>query len=349
MQRKLYIAILSLFILTSSTMAVARQQKVLNIYSARHYGAIEGPFTQFEEATGIEIRLSQGEPRSLLERLRAEGDRTPADLFLTIDAGVLSLAAEEGLLQSVESEILMENIDVSQRDPEGRWFALSQRVRTTIYNPENVTEDELAQLNNYADLANPIWKGRLCFRPASHIYTVSLMSSLIYHLGAEEAQAVVEGIVANEPRYIDSDTRQIEAVAAGECDVALINHYYLARMISDGTDTAEKVELKWMNQDTTGTFYNINGAGVTANAENYEEAIAFLEYFSTAEGQSGEPSGFPGSNFEFPTNLSVEPHTIIADFGEFKLDLTYPLWDYGSLQVETITLLEEANFGFDEN
>lgn len=342
------LAIALLMIAALATPAVA-QQRVLNIYSARHYGAIEAPFQAFEEDTGIEVRLSQGAPRALLERLRAEGDRTPADLFLAIDAGVLSLAAEEGLLQSVDSEILTANIDESQRDPDGQWFALSQRVRTVVYNPANVGEEEIAQLNNYADLANPIWAGRICQRPAAHIYTVSLTSSLIYHLGEDEARAVVEGIVANEPTYINSDTRQIEAVAAGECDVAVVNHYYMGRLLDTGELEEGEVVVKWMNQDTTGTFYNINGAGVTANAENAAEAIEFLEYFSTLEGQAGTPEGFPGSNYEFPTNFAAEPHPIIAGFGAFELDLTYPLWEYGALQAAAVDLLENAGFGFEEN
>jgi iron(III) transport system substrate-binding protein len=327
----------------------AQDRRVLNLYSARHYGAIELPFTEFEAATGIEIRLSQGTPQALLERLRAEGDRTPADVLLVIDAGVLSLAADEGLLQAVESEVLLANIDPSQRDPQNRWFGLSQRLRTVVYNPANVTEDELAALNTYADLANPEWEGRLCLRPASHIYTISLTSSLIHNLGEDEARRVVEGWVKNTTAYIDSDTSLISAVAAGECDVTLVNHYYLGRLVSTNDPVAEQVALKWMNQDTTGVFYNVNGAGITANAENYDEALEFLEYMSSLEAQAGGPEGFPGSNFEYPTNFGARPNETIEAFGERLLDLEYPLWDYGALQAPAITLLEEAGYGFSAN
>lgn len=324
----------------------AQDKRVLNIYSSRHYGAVEIPITLFEEQTGIEVRISQGSAQDLLARLRAEGDRTPADMLVAIDAGVLSLAKAEGLLQPIESEILNANIDVSQRDPEGYWYGLSQRLRAIVYNPANVTQEEVAQLNTYADLANPIWQGRLCLRPATHIYSISLASSLVYHLGEDATKAIFEGWAANTTTYVDSDTELIEAVAAGECDVTLANQYYLARLISNGDPVAESVQLKWVDQDGFGNFYNINGAGVTASAQNVDEAIEFIEYMSSLEGQSGELDGFPGSNFEYPTNFAAEVNEYIAEFGEVKLDLDYPLWEYGAYQEPAIRLLEEAGYGF---
>lgn len=348
---------LSLSVLEQNA-ATAQSGGVLNIYSSRHYGAMELPFTKFQEATGIEVRVSQGSPRDLLARLRADvdrGNRSPADLFLAIDAGVLSLAAEEGLLQPVDSEVLRQNIDETQRDPDNYWFGLSQRLRTVVYNPENVTEEELEfHLNTYSDLADPVWGGRLCMRPASHIYTVSWTSSLIYNLGAEEATSVIEGIAANVVRYIDSDTSQIKAVAAGECDVALINHYYLG-ILANGSDgdksVFDAVDLRWMNQgeEGTGVFYNINGAGVVLNAANAENATAFLEYMSSLEGQAGDESGFPGSNYEFPVNPEAEINETIAAFGPVKLDTGFPLWEYGRLQADAVDLLETAGLGFSEN
>lgn len=333
--------------LNSDTVEPAEAQSggVVNVYSARHYGALEEPFVAFTEATGIEVRVSQGAPRALLERLRAEGDRTPADVFLAIDAGVLSLAAEEGLLQAVDSEVLQENIAESQRDPENRWFALSQRVRTIIYNPNVVDESELS---TYAALADDQWNGRLCLRPATHIYTVSLVSSLIFHNGYDAALEIVEGWVANEPTYINSDTRMIETVVAdGGCDVAIANHYYLGRLRAEDPDYP--AEIFWANQEESGTFYNVNGAGVTSSARNYDNAVAFIEFLSSLEGQSGESSGFPGSNFEFPTNPAAEPNEVIATFGEFELDLDYSLWEYGQYQEDAVRLLEEAGYGFSES
>ncbi|MEM7536121.1 MAG: extracellular solute-binding protein [Chloroflexota bacterium] len=331
------------------------ESSIVNVYSSRHYGDLEAPFTAFTEATGIEIRVSSGSPRDLLNRLRADisrGERSVADVFFAIDAGVLSLAAEEGLLQPMNSEAVVSSVAPEFMDPDGMWAGLSIRTRTLVYNPANVTEDEIAAVNNYSDLAAENWRGRLCMRPASHIYTVSLFSSLINHLGAEEATAVTTGIANNVTRYINSDTGQIKAVAAGECDVAVVNHYYMGRL-ANGDDDAkavfDTVQLKWMNQDTTGVFFNVNGAGVVANAANFDNAMAFIEFLAAAENQCGSLECFPGSNYEFPTNPEAAPNETIADFGEFMYDLGYGLSQYGSLQEQSVAMLEEAGYGFSEN
>lgn len=331
------------------------ESNVLNVYSSRHYGDMEAPFEAFTEATGIEVRVSAGSPRDLLNRLRADigrGDRSVADVFLAIDAGVLSLAAEEGLLQPINSDAVDASVAEAFRDPDGNWAGLSIRTRTLVYNPENVTEDEIAAVNSYSDLADETWNGRLCMRPASHIYTVSLFSSLINHLGADEAAAVTEGIASNVTRYINSDTGQIRAVAAGECDVAVANHYYMGRL-ANGDEAAQEtfnaVQLKWMNQDESGVFFNINGAGVVANAANVDNAVAFIEFLSATENQCGDSDCFPGSNYEFPTNPYAEPNETLVGFGEFEYDLDYALSDYGSLQEASVTMLEEAGYGFEEN
>ncbi len=328
---------------------------VLNIYSSRHYGDLEAPFVEFTEETGIEVRVSAGTPRDLLSRLRADisrGERSVADVFLAIDAGVLDLAAEEGLLQAVESDTLNENVAEPFRDPEGRWYGLSIRTRTVVYNPENVTDEEIESVTSYSDLADDTWEDRLCMRPASHIYTVSLFSSLVYHLGEEEATEVASGIADNVTRYINSDTSQIRAVAAGECDVAVVNHYYMGRLANgDEADqeTFNSVQLKWMNQDENGVFFNINGAGIVQNAANYENALRFLEYMSSLENQCGDTECFPGSNYEFPTNPEAEPGETLVGFGEFEYDTDYPLWEYGAYQDASVSVLEEAGFGFTEN
>jgi iron(III) transport system substrate-binding protein len=328
---------------------------ILNIYSSRHYGDLEAPIVAFMEETGIDVRVSAGTPRDLLGRLRADiqrGDRSVADIFMAIDAGVLDLAADEGLLQPVSSAALNSSIAEGFRDPDDRWFGLSARARTIVYNPENVSEEELAGLNEYRDLADPVWEGRVCMRPAGHIYTVSLFSSLLYHLGEAEATSVAEGIASNVTRYINSDTSQIRAVAAGECDVALVNHYYMGRLGNgDEADRQvfDSVALKWMNQATSGVFFNVNGAGVVKNAANLENAIRFLEYMARLENQCSSETCFPGSNFEFPTNPDAEPEAVIAGFGPFTYDFSYPLWEYGDYQEAAVAMLEEAGFGFNEN
>lgn len=347
MRYKLFVVVAVLLALVIAPLQAQEESGgVVNVYSARHYGVLEQTFQKFTEETGIEVRLSQGEPRALLERLRAEGDQTPADIFLAIDAGVLSLAAEEGLLQPIESEALLAAIPETDRDPENRWFALSKRVRTIAYNPETV-DAEL--LTSYAAIGDPQFKDRLCLRPASHIYTVSLVSSMIYHLGEEEALAVVESWVANNPLYIDSDTRILETIAAGGCDVALVNHYYLANQLVNNAEFP--VKLAWVNQgeEEVGTFYNINGAGVTASAANRENAIKLIEYLASVEGQAGDVTGLPGGNNEYPVNPEAELAPVLEELGEVKLDTVYPLWEYGTLQAKAVELLEIAGYGFSEN
>ncbi|MEM8856776.1 MAG: extracellular solute-binding protein, partial [Chloroflexota bacterium] len=236
----------------------------------------------------------------------------------------------------------------------GNWAGLSIRARTLVYNPENTTEEEVAAINRYADLANPDLAGRLCMRPASHIYTVSLFSSLINEWGLETATAATEGIANNVVRYINSDTGQIRAVAAGECDFAVVNHYYMGRL-AQGDDAAQEtfnaVQIKWMNQGDNGdgVFFNVNGAGVVKNAENFDNAVAFIEFLAATENQCGSPTCFPGSNNEFPTNPDAEPNEVIAGFGEKTYNTTYSLWDYGSLQEASVAMLEEAGYGFSEN
>ncbi|MEM9774371.1 MAG: extracellular solute-binding protein, partial [Chloroflexota bacterium] len=333
---------------------VPAESNIVNVYSSRHYGDLEAPFVAFTEATGIEVRVSAGSPRDLLNRLRADiarGDRSVADVFLAIDAGVLSLAAEEGLLQPHGSDAITSSIAPEFQDPDGNWAGLSIRARTLVYNPANTTEEEVAAINQYADLANPELAGRLCMRPASHIYTVSLFSSLINEWGIETATAATEGIANNVTRYINSDTGQIRAVAAGECDFAIVNHYYMGRLAQGDADakaTFDAVQLKWMNQEKDGVFFNVNGAGVVKNAENFDNAVAFIEFLAATENQCGSPTCFPGSNNEFPTNPSAEPNEVIAGFGDFQYNTAYGLSQYGSLQEESVAMLEAAGYGFAE-
>lgn len=338
-------ALIALFLLSLPVLA---QTPVVNVYSARHYGAMEATFAQFTEETGIQVRLSQGSVQSLLERLRAEGPNSPADVFFSIDAGGLDLAATEGLLQPIESEVLTAAIPEAMRDPEGRWFGLTQRFRTIMYNSETV---DPAELSTYEQLADPMWAGRLCLRPATHIYTITLTASLIAELGEEAAEEVVRGWVANEPQYIDSDTRILETIAAGGCDVGLTNSYYLGRLKNENPDFP--VELFWANQgeDERGVHRNISGAGVTAAAVNVDNAVALIEWLATTAQPAGDIS-LPAGNFEFPAAFPAEEASygavtiapVLETFGSFTID-PLPLWEYGDQQEAAIALLERAGYG----
>ncbi|HSW35281.1 MAG TPA: extracellular solute-binding protein [Candidatus Limnocylindrales bacterium] len=306
---------------------------VVNIYTARHYG-VEPVFEAFTRETGIAVRFTSGSDAALRERMKAEGRHTPADIYLAIDAGNLWLAAQDGLLSPVESEILTANIPENMRDAENRWFSLTRRLRTIMYYPGRVGAEELSTVEALAD---PKWRGRLVMRPATHAYTQSLVASLIVAHGEVRTKEIISGWVANQPTLIDSDTRILETLAAGGGDVAITNHYYLGRLLE--ANPAFPVRIFWANQGDRGVHANISGAGVTTYAPNRENAIKMLEWLSGLQGQKL----FADSNHEFPVNPNVEPHPIIAKFGSFVVD-PINLAELGRLQADAIRLLDEAGY-----
>lgn len=306
---------------------------IVNLYTARHYG-VEEVFEAFTQDTGIEVRFTTGTDALLRERLEAEGRFTPADVYMAVDAGNLWLAAQSGLLQQVESTTLAENIPAELRDPDNRWFAMTQRVRTIVYNPDRVSPEELS---TYEALAEPKWRGRLLMRPSTHAYTQSLVASLIAANGEAEAKKIVRGFVENTVEFIDSDTRILETLAAGKGDVAVVNHYYLGRMLEGNPDFP--IRVFWANQSDRGAHVNVSGVGVTTYAPNRENAIKFLEWLSGPRGQKL----LADTNHEFPVNPAVDPHPIIAGFGSFKRD-PLSIAEYGRLQTDAVRLLNEAGY-----
>jgi iron(III) transport system substrate-binding protein len=280
------------------------------VYSARHYGG-EPAFEAFTKKTGIALRIFNASSPELFERLRAEGDRTPADLLITVDAGNLWHAARAGLLAPVDSAVLRANVPPHLRDPDNRWVGLTVRARTIMYNTRKVAPSELS---TYEALGDPKWKGRLCLRPSHYIYSQSFVAALIKRHGEARAEEIVRGWVATAPVLINSDTKLLEAVAAGQCDVTLANHYYLARLLAK--DPGFPVAPFWANQDTTGVHVNISGAGVTAHAKRRDAAVRFLEFVTSPEAQNL----FADSDYEFPVNPKVSPVPLIARWGAFRAD-----------------------------
>jgi iron(III) transport system substrate-binding protein len=280
------------------------------IYSARHYGQ-EPAFEAFTKATGIQIKMLNGDAGQIFERLKAEGDKTPADVLLTVDAGNLWNAARAGLLAPVTSAELDKNVPAHLRDPEHRWFGLTVRARTIMYNPKKVTP---AELSTYEALGDPKWKGRLCLRTSSYIYNQSMLATLIRRHGEPRTEEIVRGWVANRPTLINGDTKILEAIAAGQCDVGITNSYYLARMLKK--DPATPVALFWANQQTTGTHVNVSGAGVTAHAKNRANAIKLLEFLSGLAAQQM----FADTSLEYPANPRAEVNAIVKAWGPFKQD-----------------------------
>jgi iron(III) transport system substrate-binding protein len=292
-----------------TTVAEAGPSGMITIYTGRHYG-IEPVFDAFTAETGIEIRFTTGNDPELRERLTAEGANTPADVVMTADAANIELAAAAGLLATLDSEVLTSTIPEELRDQDNQWFALSQRLRVIIASTERVDNPP----TSYAGVGDPEWNGRLCLRPSTHPYTQSLVASLILNEGEERATEIVQSWVDNDPLYINSDTDMYKAVAAGDCDIALANTYYLGRLLTE--DPNFPVQIVWPVDETQGAHVNISAAAVTANAPNPEAAQALLEWLAT-DGQSQ----FTNVNFEYPADPNVEPDPIVAAWGDFTADL----------------------------
>ncbi len=280
------------------------------IYSARHYGQ-EPAFEAFTKATGIQIKMLNGDAGQMFERLKAEGDKTPADVLLTVDAGNLWNAARAGLLAPISSAELARNIPAHLRDPENRWFGLTLRARTIMYNPKKVAASELS---TYEALGDPKWRGRLCLRTSSYIYNQSMLATFIRRHGEPRTEEIVRGWVSNQPTLINGDTKILEAIAAGQCDVGVANSYYLARMLKK--DPATPVALFWANQQTTGTHVNVSGAGVTAHAKNRANATRLLEFLSGLSAQQM----FADTSLEYPANPRAEVNALVKAWGPFKQD-----------------------------
>jgi iron(III) transport system substrate-binding protein len=285
------------------------QQQVVTVYSSRsHYGS-EPVFEAFTRESGIRVEFFQGNNNEVLERLRSEGRRSRADVLLTVDAGNLWYAAQQGLLQPVRSAALERNVPAHLRDPAHHWYAIATRVRTIMYATQRVKP---AELSGYASLAEPKWKGRLCLRTSTAVYNQSLIASLIAVHGEVGAERVVRGWVANQPIYINGDTQLIEAIAAGRCDVGVANHYYLARLLQQNPGLA--VAPAWPDQQGTGAHVNISGAGVTRHAKNRTGAIRLLEYLTSPAAQAILAAG----SFEYPANPTAASPAVLARFGTFK-------------------------------
>jgi iron(III) transport system substrate-binding protein len=313
----------------------------VNVYSARHYDTDARLYAGFTEATAIEVNVIESDADQLIERIKAEGANSPADILITVDAGRLWRAEEANILEPVSSEVLEERIPASLRHPEGEWFGLSQRLRIIVYAKDRVEPAEIAA---YEDLAEPEWQGRVCIRSSTNIYNQSLVASMIETRGVEETEAWAKGLVENMARPPQGgDTDQIKAVAAGECDVAVVNHYYLVRLIkSDDSEeraVADKVGVVFPNQDGRGTHANISGAGVIATAPHKENAVEFLEYLTTDQAQVY----FAEGNNEFPVVEGVELDPILAAWGDIETD-DLNAAKYGENNAEAVRLMDRAGW-----
>ena len=304
------------------------------VYTARHYGQ-EPAFEAFTKKTGIQVKMLAGSTGELFERLKAEGERTPADVLLTVDAGNLWNAARAGLLSKIDSPELLSNVPASLRDPESRWFGLTVRARTIMYNTSKVKP---AELSTYEALGDPKWKGRLCLRTSGYIYNQSLLATMIKRYGEARTEEIARGWAANQPVLINGDTKILEAIAAGP--VRRRDHQSLLPGAHRRPRTRPSRSLPfWANQQTTGTHVNVSGAGVTTHAKNRANAVKLLEFLSTAEAQQM----FADVAFEYPANPQAAVSPLVAKWGKFKQD-DINIASAGEFQAAATRLADRAGY-----
>lgn len=295
------------------------EEKVLNLYTARHYQTDEALYTGFTKQTGIKVNRIEGGEDALFERIKAEGANGPADIFITVDVGRIWRADQAGIFAPTKSALLEKRIPAAYRDPKGMWFGFSARARVIAYNKDMVKPGEITR---YEDLADPKWRGKLCTRSSSHPYNLSLIASMVNHLGEADAKKWVEGVKANLARDPKGgDTDQLRSVAAGECAIAIANQYYFVRLMRSSKPAdrivVEKVAIVLPNQADRGTQMNISGGGVLKHAPHPEAAVKFLEYLASDQAQSYFASG----NNEWPTVSGVKlDNRALESLGDFKAD-----------------------------
>ncbi|MEM8804888.1 MAG: Fe(3+) ABC transporter substrate-binding protein [Cyanobacteria bacterium P01_G01_bin.38] len=317
------------------------QTDVVNLYSSRHYNTDDELYDEFTRQTGIRVNLLEGEADALLERLKVEGENTPADVFMTVDAGMLWRAQEAGIFAPVSSSTLTQQIPESLRHPEGYWFGFSKRARVIMYNKDRV---DPAELSTYEDLASPKWRGKILIRSSGNIYNQSLVAALIEVNGLEATEDWARDFVSNFARPPEGNDRaQIEAAAAGVGDIAIANTYYLPRYAKDEDPAMQaifnQIGVFFPNQDGRGTHVNISGAGVVAASPRQENAIQFLDYLAGNDAQAF----FAQGNNEYPVVEGTEVDPVVASFGTFESDLVN-VATYGERQAEAVQLMDRVGW-----
>nr|WP_211184521.1 Fe(3+) ABC transporter substrate-binding protein [Paenibacillus lemnae] len=291
-------------------------EKVINVYSSRSYDVDKKLFAKFTEDTGIQVKVIDGKAEELIERLKREGENTQADLFMTVDGGVLNTAKQADVLQPVVSETVDAQVPQELRDPDNQWIGLSSRARVIVYSKDRVKPE---QLSTYEDLTTPAWKDKVLVRPSSNLYNQSLLASFIELEGPEKAEEWSKGLVANLARTPEgSDRDQAKAIVAGVGDVALMNTYYVGLLLNSADPeevrVGEQVGVFFPNQGTTGTHINVSGAALTKHAKNKDNAVKLIEFLTAKEAQGM----ISKENYEFPVNKEAEIPELLKSWGSFK-------------------------------
>ena len=311
---------LTLALILASCMPNTNKSKEINIYSQRHYDSDKMQYKKFEEKTGIKVNVTKAGADELIQRMKNEGDKSQADLFITVDVGKLWQASDMGLFQKFEDETVFDNIDPQFLDKNGYWVPVTYRSRVVVYSNERVNKEELS---TYEDLANEKWRGRLLVRSSSNAYNQALMSSLVANLGSDAVTSWSEAVVKNfarDPKGSDRD--QVKAIAAGQGDIAIVNSYYIGLLLSsekeEEINAGNAVSVFFPNQgkNDRGAHINVSGLALTKNAKNKENAIELIKYLTSVEGQET----YVNNSYEYSVNPNVKPDEIVQAWGEFKKD-----------------------------
>jgi iron(III) transport system substrate-binding protein len=297
--------------------ATKTENQEVNIYTARHYEVDDEIYKKFTEETGIKVNVVKGEAEELIDRIKREGQSSAADLFVTVDGGVLANAKQNDILQPVTSDVINENVPENLRDTDNNWIGLATRARIIAYSKDRVTPEELS---TYEDLTNEKWKGKLLVRSSTSLYNQSLLASFIELNGEKQAEEWAQGIVNNFARQPDGGDRdQAKAIAAGIGDVAIMNTYYVGLLANsedpEEVKVADSIGVFFPNQETTGTHVNISGIGLTKHSKNKDNAIKLIEYMTSVEAQEI----ISAKNYEFPVNPNAAKPELLESWGEFKM------------------------------
>ena len=317
----------------------------VNVYTSRHYDSDDALYEKFKKNSGIKVNIISGKGDALMERLKSEANNSPADIFLTTDAGNLWKIQKEGLFLSINSENIKSIVPSNFRGPGDEWIAIAKRARVIFYNPNNVPSQEIENLS-YEDLSASKWKGRIVIRSSGNIYNQSLVASLISNHGIEATEEWAKGLVSNLARKPQGNDRaQIIAVANGEADIAVANSYYYGAMLSgskgeEQESAAKKVRMHFPNQDNRGTHVNISGAGILKSAPNKDNALTFLEFLLSEQAQEH----IVNNTFEYPVLDTVSPSTYISQFGTDFLEDQTSAGDFGKYNPDAIRLMDRVGW-----
>ena len=341
---KKYILILLLIVVSACSTNKETANNEITLYTHRHYDTDQLIFENFEKSTGIKVNVVNASADELIQKMESEGEQSPADLLITVDAGRLVRAKQKGLLQSASSKFIESAVPANLRDTDNNWYGLTKRARIIAYSKDRVKPD---QLSTYEALVNPKWKNKVLIRSSSNIYNQSLLASIIANNGNEEAKKWAKALTNNfarKPKGNDRD--QVKGVLAGEGDLAVVNTYYLGKLLNSKdpqeVKAGESVKVFFPNQEGRGTHINVSGIGVAKHAPNKENAVKFIEYLLSVEVQET----FASTNYEYPVNPNAKPSELLKSWGEFKED-ALPLSKLGELNKDAVVIFDEV--GWDQN